>query len=467
MTSGTTDYSDPMRAVDPILTAALAAGTGKPYMIAHVGYFDGSLKYNATPSRYRLTGQFLEVEIPVVTDYGRDQETIWLERGLTINGTNYSVVSGRFAIANQEYQDDKSQVIRASILPKKRYTAAGYDTYKNVIDAFCTAFGKTAVYRNPAEAWLNYIFLPYGKQVIMNDANLFFNLLIQKRLIHACDNGSEQILFYSADVMGAPDATVQVKDEFNINTTKLRSRQYIWRDENQTVHTDGAADDPYHNLGYLESTNSPPARNAPTFEAKALIRPDLRILDGDIIELQLYDANAGDIFAHPIELYEPRGSTRPAWRLQLEANPVFQNTEGGALPSTIERISNYTPLNTSTFDKILSSADNNLQAAMETLDEHKHDVIASNGLAGVIAGAATQYLVPYHGGYINVQLPWPYTATLSQLPRQHIERTARRRLPRPDRNGQRRRICPLHHHPRRLTRRLVRGPRQHRRHRLR
>lgn len=56
--------------------------------------------------------------------------------------------------------------------------------------------------------------------------------------------------------------------------------------------------------------------------------------------------------------------------MQLEANPVFHNTEAGALPSTIERVSNYTPLSTGTFDGILSASDNNLQAAMDTIDEH-------------------------------------------------------------------------------------------------
>jgi hypothetical protein len=48
------------------------------------------------------------------------------------------------------------------------------------------------------------------------------------------------------------------------------------------------------------------------------------------------------------------------------------NTEGGALPSTIEAAAPYTPLNTSKFANVLSEQDNNIQAAMETLDDHAH-----------------------------------------------------------------------------------------------
>jgi hypothetical protein len=66
----------------------------------------------------------------------------------------------------------------------------------------------------------------------------------------------------------------------------------------------------------------------------------------------------------------------------------FANTEGGALPSTIEAAAPYTPLHTGSFDGVLSPADNNLQAAMETLDDHAHDAAYAPISSGVTNGDA-------------------------------------------------------------------------------
>ncbi len=60
------------------------------------------------------------------------------------------------------------------------------------------------------------------------------------------------------------------------------------------------------------------------------------------------------------------------WRMLLSNTKWLNNTAGGPLPSTIEQATPYTPLNTSRFDNLLSYRDNNIQAALETLDEHTH-----------------------------------------------------------------------------------------------
>jgi hypothetical protein len=361
-----------MRTVDATLTAAHAAGQGTPFIKAYVGYTTGSVKTSHTVvHKYILTGTKLEFWVPTFANYGTDQECIWLERGLTINGTTYTVTTGRFYIWNEEYLPDGSSHFVGGLFPHQYYSAAGDDTYENVINAFCTAWGKTAVYLDDTEAWLGYQFLPAGQVVIMNSAMRFLNMLKQKRLITVCDNGSEEVLIYSADILQAHQATYVVKDEFAVFTSQQRRRQYIWKDENQTLRQDGDLEDPVHNLGYLESTDDPPSRNFSTFEAVAYLRPDLHIQDGDSVKLMFYNSTRQvQFFAKPTEEWDSKSTKLPKWRLKLEANPVFENTEGGALPSTIERVSNYTPLNTGSFDGILSSSDNNLQAAMETLDNH-------------------------------------------------------------------------------------------------
>jgi hypothetical protein len=116
----------------------------------------------------------------------------------------------------------------------------------------------------------------------------------------------------------------------------------------------------------------------------------------------------------------PAGSTHPEWRIQLEGNSIFHNTEAGALPSTIDRVSNYTPINTSAFDGILSASDNNLQAAMETIDNHpSQEILFTHGCNQTIPASSTRYLEPVYdpnGFYTGTaQVSTPVAATLHNL----------------------------------------------------
>lgn len=392
-----------MRSVNATLHAALQAGTGTPYLKGYVGYTDGSVKTSHTNLiAYKLTGTRLDLWIPSQANFAGDQDCIWLERGLTIAGTTYTVTTGRFFITEENYMPDGVTHYAGRLFPPEYYSAAGDVSYDTAITAFCTAYGKTAVYKDDTEAWLAYQFLPTGKSILMNNAIRFLNLLQQKRLISCHDNGSEEVRFYSADVFGASQATIAVKDEFVVMSSTEHSRQYIWRDEADTIHQDGALTDPIHNLGYLESTDSPPARNTATYLCRALIRPDLRLQDGDALTISFAGGSKTvTVLAIISEEYDSHSTKLPKWRTIIEANPIFNSTEGGALPSTIERVSNYTPLNTSLFDNVLDENDNNLQAAMETLDEHVHlgrDAAPAHGHDGTIAAGATMYLTPFDGG---------------------------------------------------------------------
>jgi hypothetical protein len=359
-----------MRTVDATLTAALAAGTGTPFLWAGIGYSGGQPLHVVPVLSYVLTGQTLEMELPYNGDSVGDQTHIWLSRGVSLAGTDYYITTSRFRIASQRYLPNGHQVAKGILFPKQYYAVNGNVSYEMICNNLCTAYGKTAAYRS-AYAWRDYIFFPVGKSLILNDPNYIANLLAQKYLIFYCDNGGEEVLFYSCDgSLGVnPDLTITAVDDFYIERTSLRNRLFMWRDEAGTLHSYGSATNPIHNLGYLESTATHPARTSPSNLVQAHIRPDLRILDGDIISI-----NGWNVFALVTEQYlQPSGSSRlPRWETIVTANEIFSNTAGGALPSTIERISNYTPLNTSQFNGILSNADNNLQAAMDTLDNHTH-----------------------------------------------------------------------------------------------
>ncbi|HEY5982626.1 MAG TPA: hypothetical protein VIU38_04075, partial [Anaerolineales bacterium] len=204
-----------------------------------------------------------------------------------------------------------------------------------------------------------------------SDATRMFDLLAQKRLIQVCDNGAEDVRIYSADVLGSSVATLAMTADYRVFTSYVLRRQYVWRDEFDATHTDGAATDPIHNLGWLKSTALPPARNTMTFQLEFYTRPDLRIQDGDTIRVT-FDGGSSAVtfFAKVTEEYEPGSKSLPEWRLKLEANPIFNNSEGSPLPATVAGSGNYIPINTSRFDGVLDQYDSNVQTAFERLDDH-------------------------------------------------------------------------------------------------
>ena len=148
---------------------------------------------------------------------------------------HYTLSTSKFVIINSTW-DGNFQTFKCHLIPRVHYSAAGDLTYKQVIDAFCLAFGKTAVYKDAGAAWLAWQFLPTGKMIILNNAQTLFQQLKQKYFIFACDNGNDEILFYTAFTHAAsPDYTItgcRFAVDFNVD----QRRQYIWRDENETLH---------------------------------------------------------------------------------------------------------------------------------------------------------------------------------------------------------------------------------------
>ena len=421
-----------MRTVDPILTAALSTGKGRPYIKATIGYMNGTVLHTDDALAYELTGQTLKFHVEHISDFTGDQTAMWLGRGLTINGTLYSVTTGRFNLIHQTYMADGSMIAEGHIFPPTYYSANGYDTYKNVIDAFCTALGKTAVYADAGQAWLNYKFLANGDTIRLTDATKMLNLLAQKRLLTLCDNGNEEILVYCADVMPAIDFTLYPTHDWALAGSKLRLRQYIWRDQVGVYHQSGTATYPVHNLGYLEAAASPPSRTGWVYETDYLVPPNFEYQDGDTIKFILPSVKTFTFFGRIVEKYDPRSKSEPAWRIHIQANPIFESTEAGyypagmlaqvasrsvgappqraTIPDAMLNQMNYIPVNTSSFKHTLTANENNIQSALEKLDAysimpitHANDVFginssSSSGFTGTIAskGATT---VVYNAGF--------------------------------------------------------------------
>lgn len=378
------------------LEAAMNGGTFQSYFLITVREVGFAVIETATPLRFKLKGIRLEAA------WARPQGSIYngftnlhdlefkITRGVTIAGVNYTIDSSYYYGTSQIW-DGYFQSITACMLPDQKYSAAGDGTYKTVIEALCTNFNKTAVFDTPTANWLNYQFLGDGKILTLNRSNSITNMLKQKYIIHACDNGNNEILFKAigTDPDGSTDHTLSIGLINEIGIDVSERRRFLYRDEAGTVHYSGNASDPLWNLGYLESTASPPTTtNSFAFSLKP-IAPHLKYLSFDKFAFTFENYPESGIISHArvlevIEEFNYQFNEIP-WRITLEGYHWAKGTEGGALPGTIEQAAPYTPLNTSAFDGVLTSEDNNIQAAMDTLDDHDH----GNKAKAIQAPAAT------------------------------------------------------------------------------
>ena len=375
------------RTVDATLYSTMNSGAFAPYMQAN--YYRGANKTAAQVLKYKLTG----TELDITTDiFASDDYPAYIElsRGAVISGTPSFLTTSKFYIGSRHYEffnaTNTVARVKATLFPQTRITLAGDDTYKNVITAFCSAFSKTAVFQDSSAGFWNYKMLPAGKQILLNNAMQFLNMLRQKYFIFAVDKGSENVLFFAGmqnyAVTPGPDYTLWMDDSidvaagdivthnvFGIDFLPLNARTYLARDENESIREGGTAGYPVHNLGYLEAAASFPALSVQKPILEAVMAINLKPLDGDII---LADSNYFGTTHHPVEVIEQfdRHGQKPNWSTTIRQVNCLQNTEGGALPSTIERVSNYTPLNTGMFDGLLNRNHNNLQAAMDALDNY-------------------------------------------------------------------------------------------------
>jgi hypothetical protein len=164
--------------------------------------------YNAAPTvpeqtwqtnKFKIEGTEAEAAlISETNDYTVSDFTVFLiERGVSISGVEYVTQSGLYFVSKFEEKAGRIN-IKGSSFPDQKIVIDGDDTYENVITAFCDEIGKTAVFKDTGAAWLSYQFLPAGKQIILNKAERFLNLIRQKYLIQCYERSPKELVFYHA-----------------------------------------------------------------------------------------------------------------------------------------------------------------------------------------------------------------------------------------------------------------------------
>lgn len=397
------------RTLDATLEAALDAQTfTKPIIRGWIGT-DGSKDHALTVLKYELGRTYLSISVhnPNLYDIGQSStyNTIILERGLEIASTEYTIDTAFFYIDTTTLQNGLTS-IKASLFNNQYLSVAGDNDYETVITDALAPISHAPKFQNASANWLAYQFMPVGKQLLTNRNSNIQSLLHQKYFIFFTEDQqvSTDILVFSTDDVFArsTDWTIQcnARDKF---VDEYDARSYRWIDENGTYNTLGSATLPIHNLGYLESTCNPPDANPLSLSkpplkygyAETTIPFHLKYQSGDRISFS-QNSKTYECVLEVIERLDP--SAEITWSLTLKPLDYLTNTEGGALPSTIERVSNYTPLNTSNFDGALSENDNNLQAAMDTLDDHTHAYTALTGRPTAETNTNDVYALSSPGG---------------------------------------------------------------------
>jgi hypothetical protein len=329
--------------------------------------------------KYKIHHTSLEADIYCPTTLPGSELAI--ERGVKVNGTEYTVSTLAFTIQSVKRVKDIVTVYGELGVIDTYYTASGDVSYKTAIDTWLGSVspqGFTGTYKKPTAAWLNYQFLPDGRNIVCNNALAYIPLLRQKYLIYITDyQGNSPLIFAASDTFaGTLDHTIPLT-KLDTWGTKASHRRFLWRDEANSIHYSAAQPEPIHNLGYLESTASAPPVNGTggqyanyNQDTKVVLPIHLKYLTGDKVKFVSTDGSEVTEILDVTEIFDPTLS--PSWRVELQPLQYFTSTEGGALPSTIEAAAPYTPLNVSRFNNVLSAADNNVQAAFETLDDHEH-----------------------------------------------------------------------------------------------
>jgi hypothetical protein len=369
------------RTLPAALTTVMDLGVYEPYLRVHINQVPNDIGATAVqPKSFKL--QDLKATVEIANYSGAPDEGYFrIERGALIAGLPVTISSIWFSITNFIF-DQKFLTYFGTALDKSYLTIAADSDYLTVIANVLTNIGVANHIILPnyegAAAWTLYQFYPDGKTIVLSPRLKLFTILQQKYIVFATEDGwdgsNSNLFFFVATQTRATDYTV-VDPLFTLNV-HTEHRKLIWRDEVATIHSLGLATAIIHNLGYLESTAADPVDASAPFNSNIgshtrKIPVNLKYRTGDQVRIENQDAS-----------FQMTGRVRvtevldlkafPAWYQVLERLEYFGTTEGGALPSTIEAAAPYTPLATGTFDGILDANDNNLQAAIETIDDHNH-----------------------------------------------------------------------------------------------
>jgi hypothetical protein len=394
-----------MRLLDPVFQTAMDSGRFTPIVRAAViDPDDYSILQYLDLVYFKING--IDIDIEFYDDSGSFTDSVSLERGVKIGDTEYTIFSGIYKLTSSyKVQGGKYglYICSGSLIEPAGVSLAADVTYETIITNVLALGTCTPTFKTPAAAWLDYQFLTDGALFHTSNIYTFFSLLRQKYLVFATENGPDDILFFSvSDVLALASQYTLTLNKIDIWSSLTNYRQFVWKDEAGTIHTDGTAGHPIHNLGYLESTASPPAitnHRMPIGETLLTVIPNLKYQTGDCVS---FDPDIPGLLAvktvlDVTEIFDARTKTvsnprykperPPTWKMELRPLFYFSNTEGGYIATQSQYTMPYVSLATNGFNGFLDTNVNNLQVFADTVD----DLAVSNGGVAGTAGRLAQF----------------------------------------------------------------------------
>lgn len=361
------------------LNDAMDAGVYTPYLRVYTG--DSFPTYEHIPVRFYLGPTTATVTFLDNLDRGY-YARFFLERGVIVNGTVYSIKSSVF-YAHQVVIEKELVTLYGELLPMTKLSLAPNLTYAQVLAYVDDYMPNGLIGYESDYTWKTYQFYPTGRSIVFSQMNHCWNIFRSKYAIFFTEKGwdgaNSNVFCYCAGENRYSPYTSDwtLTDPLFKRSWKTIYKRYLWRDDAGTIHYSGYSDSPVYNLGYLpNSASAPTLTSSPDEDSKSIVPVHLERLSGDVAYINSGDDN-NNYYGRVIveEIFDPKKV--PSWHQVISSHGFLNDTEGGSLPSTIEAAAPYTPLNVSMFSEMLSASDNNIQAAFDTLDDHTHTSAAT------------------------------------------------------------------------------------------